>query len=226
MIVMPSRRSRMCNRRYPNRPRCCASSSKSDRRSPSSGRHERYPHALEFRCNYSTRPPLAHPQRRLEVRYAGPLKVEQFRGGQSNPTYKLMTSGSNYVLGKQPPGPSLKGTHALDHGARVLNALAVAGFPAPTLHGVWNDPAIIGTMFYVMDRSVGEIRRLAPATVSHCILWLRTFVLVALNVRTWVGSGAPPRSVPNVLTTDNLSGPRSRLSTWLPINSSSATTPA
>lgn len=34
--------------------------------------------------------------------YAAPLKVEQFRGGQSNRTYKLMTSGANYVLRKQP----------------------------------------------------------------------------------------------------------------------------
>lgn len=89
--------------------------------------------------------------------YAGPLKVEQFRGGQSNPTYKLMTSGGNYVLRKQPPGPLLKGAHALDREARVLTALAEAGFPVPTVHGVCSDPAIIGTMFYVMDMVEGRI---------------------------------------------------------------------
>ena len=36
--------------------------------------------------------------------FAGPLRVEQFKGGQSNPTYKLITPGRDYVLRRKPPG--------------------------------------------------------------------------------------------------------------------------
>ena len=46
--------------------------------------------------------------------FEGPLTVELFKGGQSNPTYKLITPGKTYVLRKQPPGPLLKGAHALE----------------------------------------------------------------------------------------------------------------
>ena len=62
--------------------------------------------------------------------YSGPLVVEQFKGGQSNPTYKLVTPGKCYVLRKQPPGTLLKGAHAMDREARVLVGLARANFAA------------------------------------------------------------------------------------------------
>ena len=52
-----------------------------------------------------------------------PLQVEQFKGGQSNPTFKLLTPNRNYVLRKKPPGAVLKGAHAIDREARVLQAL-------------------------------------------------------------------------------------------------------
>ena len=89
--------------------------------------------------------------------YGGPLRIEQFRGGQSNPTYKLITPGKAYVLRKQPPGPLLKGAHALDREAQVLAGLSRAGFPVAAVHGLCTDPAIIGTIFYVMDMVVGRI---------------------------------------------------------------------
>jgi aminoglycoside phosphotransferase (APT) family kinase protein len=89
--------------------------------------------------------------------YGGPLSIEQFKGGQSNPTYKLITPGKTYVLRKQPPGPLLKGAHALDREARVLAALSRAGFPVAAVHGLCNDPAVIGTIFYVMDMVEGRI---------------------------------------------------------------------
>ena len=91
------------------------------------------------------------------VDYGGPLRVEQFKGGQSNPTYKLITPGKNYVLRKQPPGPLLKGAHALDREARVLAGLSGAGFPVAAVHGLCTDPAVIGTIFYVMDMVEGRI---------------------------------------------------------------------
>ena len=89
--------------------------------------------------------------------YGGPLRIEQFRGGQSNPTYKLITPGKAYVLRKQPPGPLLKGAHALDREAKVLTGLSRAGFPVAAVHGLCTDPAIIGTIFYVMDMVEGRI---------------------------------------------------------------------
>ncbi|PNQ02107.1 phosphotransferase family protein [Sphingobium sp. SA916] len=89
--------------------------------------------------------------------YGGPLRVEQFKGGQSNPTYKLITPGKSYVLRKQPPGPLLKGAHALDREARVLAGLSGAGLPVAAVHGLCTDPAVIGTIFYVMDMVEGRI---------------------------------------------------------------------
>ncbi len=89
--------------------------------------------------------------------YAGPLHVEQFRGGQSNPTYKLVTPRKSYVLRKQPPGPLLKGAHAVDREAKILAGLGRAGFPVAAVYGVCTDPQILGTLFYVMDMVEGRI---------------------------------------------------------------------
>lgn len=89
--------------------------------------------------------------------YCGPLAIEQFSGGQSNPTYKLVTPTRAYVLRKQPPGALLKGAHAVDREARVLTALDQAGFPVARVHGLCDDPAVIGTIFYVMDMVEGRI---------------------------------------------------------------------
>ncbi len=89
--------------------------------------------------------------------YQGPLTVQQFKGGQSNPTYKLITPGQNYVLRKKPPGQLLKGAHAVDREARVMAALGQTGFPAPRIFGLCTDDAVIGTWFYVMDCVDGRI---------------------------------------------------------------------
>ena len=89
--------------------------------------------------------------------YQGPLIVTQFRGGQSNPTYHLATPKRRYVLRRKPPGPLLKGAHAVDREARVLIALERAGFPVAHVHGLSVDDAVIGTMFYVMDMVEGRV---------------------------------------------------------------------
>lgn len=89
--------------------------------------------------------------------YAGPLSVEQFKGGQSNPTYKLVTPGRSYVLRRKPPGQLLKGAHAVDREARVLTALHRVGFPVAQVRGLCVDDSILGTWFYVMDMVEGRI---------------------------------------------------------------------
>ena len=89
--------------------------------------------------------------------YSGPLAVEQFRGGQSNPTYKLITPERCYVLRRKPPGKLLPGAHAVDREYRVIRALAGEGFPVAPAHGLCEDEAVIGTPFYVMDFVAGRI---------------------------------------------------------------------
>jgi len=89
--------------------------------------------------------------------YAGPLTVEQFKGGQSNPTYKLVTPGRAYVLRRKPPGDVLKGAHAVDREARILTALGGAGFPVARVYGLCTDEAVIGSWFYVMEMVEGRI---------------------------------------------------------------------
>ncbi|MDR7104131.1 phosphotransferase, partial [Croceicoccus sp. BE223] len=89
--------------------------------------------------------------------FAGPLAIEQFRGGQSNPTYKLVTPAAKYVLRRKPPGDLLKGAHAVEREAQVMTGLGKAGFPVPHVHGICTDDDVIGTWFYVMDMVEGRI---------------------------------------------------------------------
>jgi aminoglycoside phosphotransferase (APT) family kinase protein len=89
--------------------------------------------------------------------FAGPMTVEQFKGGQSNPTYRLSTPNARYVLRRQPPGQLLKGAHDMVREARVQQALGKTAFPVATIHGVCDDVSVIGTQFYVMDMVEGRI---------------------------------------------------------------------
>ena len=89
--------------------------------------------------------------------FAGPLTVEQFRGGQSNPTYKLVMPTRSYVLRRKPPGELLPGAHAVDREARVLACLGKAGFPVAHMYGLCTDESVIGTWFYVMEMVEGRI---------------------------------------------------------------------
>ena len=89
--------------------------------------------------------------------YAGPLHVEQFKGGQSNPTYLLKSADAKYVLRRKPPGRLLKSAHAVDREYRVISALHAAGFPVPEPLLHCQDETIVGTEFYVMEFVEGRI---------------------------------------------------------------------
>ena len=89
--------------------------------------------------------------------YEGPLEVRQFKGGQSNPTYQLITPGQNYVLRRKPPGKLLPSAHAVDREYKVITALGTTGFPVARTFGLCTDDDVIGTMFYVMDMVEGRI---------------------------------------------------------------------
>jgi aminoglycoside phosphotransferase (APT) family kinase protein len=91
--------------------------------------------------------------------FAGPLTVEQFKGGQSNPTFKLLTPGAAYVL-RSKPGPSarlLPSAHAIEREFRVMAALAGRGVPVPAMLALCEDEALIGRAFYVMSFVDGRV---------------------------------------------------------------------
>ena len=55
---------------------------------------------------------------------AGRIKsIEQFKGGQSNPTYKIITDTKDLVLRRKPPGKLLPSAHAVDREYKVITAL-------------------------------------------------------------------------------------------------------
>ena len=89
--------------------------------------------------------------------FAGPVQVHRFPGGQSNPTYRLDTPARAYVLRRKPLGSLLQSAHAVDREFRVLQALETVGFPVPHVYALCDDPAVIGTMFYVMELVEGRI---------------------------------------------------------------------
>lgn len=89
--------------------------------------------------------------------FAGPLVVEQFKGGQSNPTYRLTTPARRYVLRRKPAGPILKGAHDVLREARVQQALAGSEVPVARLHALCEDESIIGSAFYIMDMVEGRV---------------------------------------------------------------------
>jgi aminoglycoside phosphotransferase (APT) family kinase protein len=89
--------------------------------------------------------------------YAGPLTVLQFKGGQSNPTYRLETPNRAYVLRRKPFGALLPSAHAVDREYRLITALHGTGFPVPLTYGLCEDPEVIGAVFYVMEAVEGAI---------------------------------------------------------------------
>ncbi|MGF2685588.1 phosphotransferase family protein [Marinobacter sp. DUT-3] len=89
--------------------------------------------------------------------FKGPISVEKFSGGQSNPTFKLTAETGVYVLRRQPPGKLLKSAHAVDREYRVLKALAGTEVPVAKVHHLCEDTSIIGSMFYIMEYLEGRI---------------------------------------------------------------------
>jgi len=89
--------------------------------------------------------------------FQGPLEVRQFKGGQSNPTYQLITPTKKYVMRRKPPGKLLPSAHAVDREYKVITALYPTGFPVAKSYGLCTDDSVVGTWFYVMDMVEGRI---------------------------------------------------------------------
>ena len=91
--------------------------------------------------------------------FAGPLTVEMFKGGQSNPTYKLVTPGQSYVM-RAKPGPVAKllpSAHAIEREFAVMGGLAGTDVPVPAMHCLCIDESVIGRAFYIMEFKQGRV---------------------------------------------------------------------
>ena len=89
--------------------------------------------------------------------FVPPIRVRQFMGGQSNPTYHLTAGDRQYVLRRKPPGPLLPSAHAVDREYRVITALGGTDVPVPKTYLLCEDASVVGTPFYVMDFVPGRI---------------------------------------------------------------------
>jgi aminoglycoside phosphotransferase (APT) family kinase protein len=91
--------------------------------------------------------------------FAGPLSVEMFKGGQSNPTYKLVTPRQSYVM-RAKPGPVAKllpSAHAVEREFAVMRGLGGTDVPVPRMFVLCEDESVIGRAFYVMEFMQGRV---------------------------------------------------------------------
>ena len=91
--------------------------------------------------------------------FEGPLTAEIFKGGQSNPTYKLITPGKSYVM-RAKPGPVAKllpSAHAVEREFKVMSGLQGTDVPVAKMHCLCEDESVIGRAFYVMEFVEGRV---------------------------------------------------------------------
>jgi len=137
---------------------------------------------------------LAHYLRGRIEAFGGPIDVRQFRGGQSNPTYYLKTQRGEYVLRRKPPGRLLPSAHAIEREYRVMRSLRGTGVPVPEVLLLCDDPAIIGTPFYLMQYVDGRPMidpALAgrPASDRRAVYDSMISVLAQLHTVDWRAAG-------------------------------------
>ena len=89
--------------------------------------------------------------------FSGRLVVSEFKGGQSNPTYRLQAGGTFYVLRRKPPGKLLPSAHAVDREYRVMTALGETDVPIPRTYCLCTDENVIGTWFFIMECLDGRV---------------------------------------------------------------------
>ena len=99
--------------------------------------------------------------------FDGPLQVEQFSGGQSNPTFRLRTPAGQWVM-RAKPGPVAKllpSAHAIEREYRVMGALAATEVPVPRMLLLCEDEAVIG----VLEHAIASVKagELHDAGGSH-----------------------------------------------------------
>jgi aminoglycoside phosphotransferase (APT) family kinase protein len=100
---------------------------------------------------------LANFLRARVAGFSGAVEIEQFQGGQSNPTYRVTAGERRYVLRRKPPGNLLPSAHAVDREYRVMAALEGTGVPVAKMVALCEDASVIGTAFYLMEYVEGRV---------------------------------------------------------------------
>jgi aminoglycoside phosphotransferase (APT) family kinase protein len=126
--------------------------------------------------------------------FVGPIEVQQFAGGQSNPTFLVQSADHRYVLRRKPPGKLLPSAHAVDREFRVIVALRDTGVPVAKAYALCSDAAVIGTEFYVMDYVEGRLFWDAalpevPSAERRPIYEEMTRVIAALHAVNYAAAG-------------------------------------
>jgi len=88
--------------------------------------------------------------------FRGPIELTKFKGGQSNPTYRIVSPSGRYVLRRKPFGPLLPSAHAVDREYKVQAGLYKTGFPVARQYGLCTDDSVVGSWFYVMAMVEGR----------------------------------------------------------------------
>ncbi len=89
--------------------------------------------------------------------FSGQAQVKQFKGGQSNPSYKVEADGKAWVIRRKPPGKLQPSAHAVDREYRVITALGPTDVPVPKTYALCTDTEVLGTPFYVMECVEGRV---------------------------------------------------------------------
>ncbi len=87
------------------------------------------------------------------------ISVEQFPSGHSNLTYLLRVNGREYVLRRGPLGPVAPKAHDMAREFRVLHMVHPHFQEAPAVFHLCEDPAVLGAVFFLMERRHGLILR-------------------------------------------------------------------
>lgn len=137
--------------------------------------------------------------------FEGPAQLQQYQGGQSNPTFLISTPTRRWVLRKKPPGPLLPSAHKVEREFRVLRALQDSAVPVPAVHLLCEDLSVIGTAFYVMDHVEGRVvsqialpdssREERAALYEDCARVLAAIHRINLQASALEGFGKPEHYV-------------------------------
>src|SRR5690606_38597455 len=125
---------------------------------------------------------------------AGPFRIRQFQGGQSNPTFLLEGAGLTFVLRKMPSGQLLESAQQIERVYRVISALRGTSVPVPHCYLLCEDESVIGTPFYLMEYVSGRSFDLphmpgsSPDTRAACYSAMISAMAAVHNV-DWEAAG-------------------------------------
>lgn len=117
--------------------------------------------------------------------FNGTIELEQFKGGQSNPTYRITAGGRQYVLRRKPDGQLLKSAHAIDREYRVISALENTDVPVAKTYCLCTDESVLGSWFYIMEYVEGRILwtlRSMPEKERYALFFAMNDALAALHM--------------------------------------------